>query len=418
MMWQRITCDKERVDGTGVRGTLMQGDALSLDFSPWYGKVQCVYLDPPYFTGSRFTFRMRVGEQGWRKGKPFIDFPAFNDTWGGDRDQYMAFLTEAVHLARKLLTPSGSLFLHLDWRTQAHARILLDSVFGEEQFRNEIIWSYQTGGRSLRYFSRKHDTILFYANSKEHHFDITQVPTATKAERDNHLKRHVDKDGRSYRSIVSGGKEYIYYDDEPSYPDDVWSDLSQMQQKDPQRTGYATQKPVALLERIILCSTRPGDLVADLMCGSGTTPYAASLHGRPFLAADQSRHAFSVCRKRLWDTQLTCHAPLSRTGAMLDAAVLPGIGYYTFSLNAYILSPEGDEQTDDAPVLRGLDTVDQWHAGLYNNGTFVSYASAMRQKQTPDLARELQVPLLRGTTAIMLIDIYGNRTLWVPTGSV
>ncbi len=418
MMWQRVTCDRERVDGTGTRGTLMLGDALELDLSPWYGKVQCVYMDPPYFTGSRFTFRMRVGDQGWRKGRPYIDLPAFSDTWNGQREKYLSFLREAVHLARRLLTPSGSLFLHLDWRMQAYARVLLDDIFGEEQFRNEIIWSYQTGGRSLRYFSRKHDTILFYANSKNHFFDITQVPSATKAERSNHLKRHVDKDGRAYRSIVSGGKKYIYYDDEPSYPDDVWADLSQMQQKDPQRTGYATQKPVALMERIILCSTRPGDLVADFMCGSGSTLYAAARHGRPFLGADQSRHAFSVCRKRLADTQLTCHAPLNRVDAMLDASVQPGIGYYTFSINAYILADSQQDETQDGPALQGLDAVDQWHAGLLNDGVFVSYASALRQKQSPQLPAELQVPLLRGTAAIMLIDIYGNRTLWAPTAGV
>ena len=187
MMWQRASAGKERVDALGARGTLLQGDALSMDLSPWYGKVQCVYLDPPFFTGDRFSFRMRLGEKGWRTGKPTMDLHAYNDFGGADRGQYLAFLTEAVHLAHRLLTPSGSFFLHLDWRTSAHARLLCDEVFGEEQFRNEIIWSYQTGGRSLKYFSRKHDTILFYARSKEHFFDITQVPSSRKEQRSNHL---------------------------------------------------------------------------------------------------------------------------------------------------------------------------------------------------------------------------------------
>ena len=89
----------------------------------------------------------------------------------------------------------------------AHARLLCDDIFGAEQFRNEIIWSYQTGGRSLKYFSRKHDNILFYAKSKAHFFDITQVSTQKKEQRSNHLKREVDEQGRPYRSIVSNGKD-------------------------------------------------------------------------------------------------------------------------------------------------------------------------------------------------------------------
>lgn len=418
MMWQRVSCDKERVDFAGSRGTLMRGDALKMDLSAWYGKVQCIYLDPPFFTGEHFKFRMRIGEKGWRTGRPAIDLSAYDDFSNGDIEAYVSFLSEAIHLAHRLLHPSGSLFLHVDWRSTARARLLLDDIFGEDQFRNEIIWSYQTGGRSMRYFSRKHDSILFYAKSKEHFFDITQVPCSTKKERSNHLKRHVDENGRSYRSITSGGKVYIYYDDEPAYPDDVWTDLSQMQQKDPQRTGYATQKPVSLLDRIILCSTKPGDLVADFMCGSGTTLASAAANGRQFLGVDSSQHAFSVCRKRLQDTALTCLAPFSSVSAMLDASAMPGIGYYSVTLNAYELGGDalsGFMQGKSPVHIRGLDAVDQWHAGLLNGSAFVSYASAGRSKQQPQLPTELQVPLLRGTLGILLIDVLGNRTLWAPS---
>lgn len=420
-MWQRISCDQERADYAGTKGDLLRADALRADLSPWYGKAQCVYIDPPFFTGDRFSFKMRIGEKGWRSGRPAIDLPAFSDFPGSDMEEYVAFLREAIHLAHRLLTPSGSFFLHVDWRTTAQARLLLDDIFGEDQFRNEIIWSYQTGGRSKRYFSRKHDTIYFYAKSRDHYFDITQVPSHKKRDRDNHLKRHVDKDGRTYRSIKSGGKTYIYYDDEPAYPDDVWSDLSQMQQKDPQRTGYATQKPVPLLERIILSTTKPGDLVVDFMCGSGTTLYAAAKVGREFLGVDASRHAYSVCRKRLNDLPLTCRAPLSSVSAMLDATALPGIGFYSVSLNAYVL---GGDQLDKYaqqkhPVhIKGLDAVDQWYAGLISNGSFVVYASAGRTKQEPKLPTELEVPLLRGTLAILVIDVLGNRTLWAPSAPV
>ena len=417
MMWQRAGCEKERVDAPGPRGRLIMGDARELDLSEYYGKVQCVYIDPPYFTGEHFTYRMRIGEDGWRTGKRYIDLPAFNDFVQTGREEYLSFLREVIHLARKLLTRSGSFFLHVDWRSVAHARLLCDDIFGEEQFRNEIVWSYQTGGRSMRYFSRKHDSILFYAKTKEHFFDITQVPASKKIERSNHLKRHVDEQGRGYRSIKTGGKTYIYYDDEPSYPDDVWTDLSHMQQKDPQRTGYGTQKPAALLDRIILCSTRPGDLVADLCCGSGTTLFTAARNGRQFLGVDLGKSAFAASRKRIAHTAVQCQASFTDHPLMLDAAMTAGIGYYDVKLNAYTLPPDMMKKLEHLN-MDGLEAVDQWYAGLLNSGEFIVYASAARQKMSPQLPAKLSIPLLRGTVAILVIDVLGNRSLWTPSGGI
>ena len=417
MMWQRAACEVERIDAPGAKGELIMGDARELDLSEHYGKVQCVYIDPPYFTGGHFTYRMRIGEEGWRTSKRYIDLPAFSDFAQAGRDEYLAFLREMIHLAHKLLCDSGSFFLHVDWRSIAHARLLCDAIFGEAQFRNEIIWSYQTGGRSVRYFSRKHDNILFYAKSRNHYFDITKVPIAKKTERKNHLKRHVDEHGRSYRSIKTGGKTYIYYDDEPSYPDDVWADLSHMQQKDPQRTGYATQKPAALMDRIILCSTKPGDLVADICCGSGTTLISAAENGRRFLGTDVSRSAFAASRKRLADTALACRAAFTGQALMLDAAMSTGIGFYDIKLNAYTLPAEAMKRLEHLEV-EGLEAVDQWYAGLINGDEFVVYASSLRQKQTPALETKLSIPLLRGTPAISVIDVLGNRSLWTPSAGI
>lgn len=421
MMWQRVSCDKERVDVPGTKGTLMLGDALTIDLSAYEGRIQCIYLDPPTISGERYKFRMRIGETGWTGAKRFLDLPAFNGYPQSDKEGYITFLTESIQLAKKLLTPSGSFFLHADWRFAAHARLICDEVFGEAQFRNEIIWSYQTGGTSKRYFSRKHDTILFYAKSRNHYFDITQVPTSKKSDRSNHLKRHVDPHGKSYRSITTGGKTYIYYDDEPSYPDDVWTDLSQMQQKDPQRTGYATQKPVILLDRMILCATKPGDIVADLMCGSGTALLSAAQNNRQFLGVDIGRNAFSVSRKRLAGTALTCFAPYTNQSLMIDAAVIPGIAYYEVMLNSYTMPAnifEKFNQEKNPVKISGLDAVDQWYAGLINGEAFVVYASSTRLKQSPNLDKKLSIPLLRGTIAILIIDVLGNRSLWTASGEI
>lgn len=421
MIWQRSTCEKEVNRMPGPGGLLMLSDALTTDLSSFFGTVKCVYLDRPYYTGDRFSIRMRVGEEGWANNSRLLTLPAYDDFAGASRETYLSFLRGIITLSHKLLTDDGSFFLHLDYRASAHARLLCDEIFGESNFINDIIWSYQTGGRSKRYFSRKHDTILFYGKTPDRYFDITQVPSRRKKDHNNHMKRQVDEKGRSYRSIQSGGKTYTYYDDEPSYPDDVWTDVSQMQQRDPQRTGYPTQKPQMLLDRIIRCCTKEDDLVADLMCGSGTTLVSASANNRRFLGLDTSPHALSVSRKRLHTVGHHVLAPLSDVSAMVDAGVLPGIGFYDVDLNAYTLPSGAFDSLETTPKdmpIHGLDAVDQWYAGLLSDTTFHVYASAVRTKQSPALPRTLKVPLLRGTVGIMIIDVLGNRTFWTASSQV
>ncbi len=421
MIWNRAECFREINDSQQEGGLLICGDALKADLSAFMGQVQAIYLDPPATGGTAQLHRQRVGEAGWLLSRQSVSLPAYSDYKRPDDPEYLEYLRALLNLSHSLLTPEGSIFVHLQVNDLARARIMMDEIFGADNFRNQIIWGFQTGGRSKRFFSRKHEVILFYAKSDAHFFDITQVPLARKETRSNHLKRHVDEKGRTYRSIISGGKEYIYYDDEPVYPDDVWSDVSLMQQKDPQRTGYPTQKPQSLLDRMLLCTTRPGDLVADLTYGSGTALMSAALNNRRFLGVDKSPLAFSVSRKRLSAYRLVCQAPFEPVNALVDASCLPGIGYYTVSLNAYTTDEEdymGLAKTPKDLPLTGLDTVDQWHAGLINKGVFVSYASSLRGKLTPALAQSLEVPLLRGTVAILIIDVLGRRSLWTAAPQV
>ena len=402
MRWVQAACFRE-VHGDGTQGNLIQGDARG-DFSPWAGQAACVYLDPPFMTGDEFQMRMRVGEKGWTSGKETLILPAYTDRFSS-RQEFLAFLRPVLENAKALLKDSGSFFLHLDSRMSAHARILCDEIFGESNFMNEIIWAYQTGGRTMKRFSRKHDVILFYRMSRRQYFDITAVPLPRSENRSNHMRRCVDENGRTYRTIQSGGKTYVYYDDDPVYPGDVWTDVSHLQQKDPQRTGYDTQKPQALLTRIILSTTRPGDLVADLFGGSGTTAAAAAQCGRRFLTNDAGTMSLSVTRKRLLDTEMTVTAPCGTPGAAMDAEFEPGIAYHDVRLLDY-RTPEGCGVT-------GLDAVDQWSVGFYRDQTFYVQASTGRRKQAPALEDMLQLPQLRGVPAILISDVYGSRSLWI-----
>ena len=417
MIWQQAECYKEIICGDRTGGVLIHSDLRRVDLDEFKGKVQCVYLDPPFFTGDEFTFRMRIGEKGWAEGNQVLELPAYSDSRVGGKEAYLSLLREALAIAHELLSETGALFLHLDSRMNAYARLECDKIFGENNFINEIIWAYQSGGRAKKHFSRKHDVILFYAKSRALYFDITRVGVPRKDNRSNHMRRTVDENGRPCRTIKAGGKVYTYYDDEPVFPDDVWADVSHLQQKDPQRTGYDTQKPQALLNRIVRCCTRRGDIVCDLFCGSGTTLVAAAENECRYLGVDQCSHAVSVTRKRLLDTELELRTKTEHVEAVLDADVLPGIGYYEITLNTYALGSAPFENIKTQPKglhVVGLDAVDQWSVGFLRDGVFKAYTSAARRKQTPKLPTTLELPLLRGTVAIMVVDVLGNRSVWVP----
>ena len=295
-------------------------------------------------------------------------------------------------------------------------RLLMDEVFGESNFLNEIIWSYQSGGRARTYFPRKHDVILFYAKSRTYYFNLRAVPIARSEARSNHMKRSVDEDGRAYRSIMSAGKEYRYYDDEPVYPGDVWDDVSHLQQKDPQRTGYDTQKPVRLLERIIKCSTQEGDLVCDLFAGSGTTAVAAANLNRRFLCVDQSPLAVAVAGKRLSQSTLSrpagvCYdveAPCGEDDCFVEAEVFPAITSYTVHLMSF-----DSVQAREAGV-KGLDAVDHWSAGFVQGDVYRSCVASVRTATTPQLQTTMEMPVCAGEPCIMIVDIWGSRRFYLP----
>ncbi len=394
----------EAQHGAGPSGAFYLGDAMALLpglRARYGGQVQLIYLDPPFATGQSFEMRMRVGEKDWRSGNGSLSLPAYSDP--ADADAYLDMMRALLTGCHALLSDSGSLFLHIDYRMSARLRLLMDEVFGEANFLNEIIWSYQTGGRAVRYFSRKHDTILFYRKTKQYFFDPEPVAIDRPDNRRNHMKRHIDTDGRVYRSIKSGGKVYTYYDDEKVFPGDVWDDVSHLQQKDPQRTGYDTQKPLPLLERIVKCASREGDLVCDLFSGSGTTLEAAHRNGRRFLGVDRSPMALHAIRRRLASADMRYHAPPfdgePRAGLRLE----PGVGFYRLQMDSYEL--EGGLLARAVP---GLDALDSWSAGYLRDGEYVPMVFAYRTKATPQLPRALELPVLSGQPMVRLQDVLGR----------
>lgn len=294
----------------GWRNKLIWGDNLLVmgslleDFA---GRIDLIYIDPPFATGADFSVRAKVGESDdleVEKLATLIEEVAYRDIWGKGTASYLSFIRGRLVLLRDLLSLNGSLYVHLDYRLVHHVRVLLDDVFGESCLLNEVIWHYQSGGRSKESFSFKHDTILVYGKTGNPFFDAKAVGIERGSEKRNNMKRGQDPDGRRYWSIKSAGKIYKYYDDEKLTPDDVWSDLSHLQQKDPERTGYPTQKPERLLERVVNASCPRDGLVADFFCGSGTTLAVAEKLGRRWIGCDLGRFAIHTTRKRLLDLRV------------------------------------------------------------------------------------------------------------------
>jgi site-specific DNA-methyltransferase (adenine-specific) len=192
---------------------------------------------------------------------------------------YCVALAPCLTQLQRVLKPTGSLYLHCDAKMSAYLRLMLDALFGRDNFRNEIIWAYRTGGTSKKHFSRKHDVILFYTASAEYTF-------------------HPRRERVRYRKRFFGAQQ----DEHGFYTDvllrDVW-DIPAVINVSSERTGYPTQKPLALLERIVAASSNAGDLVLDPFCGSGTTLVAAQKLGRGWIGIDVSEEAAQVTRARL-----------------------------------------------------------------------------------------------------------------------
>ena len=257
----RIFCTSERHANGGPGEFILARAEEALDslLADYRGQVQVIYLDPPFGTGD--IFHSKIGK---------LTLPTYADDM--EESAYLSWMRTILSGAWELLCPSGSLYLHIDYRMSAKLRLLLDELFGTKNFMNEIVWCYKSGGRAMHYYPRKHDTILFYRKSAKVFFDISAVSHPRGPEKRNHMKRFIDEQGRICFTIRSAGKLYTYYEDTPVYPSDVWDDIEHLQQKDTERVGYATQKPEALLNRVILASSRPGDLVCDLFSGSGIRP--------------------------------------------------------------------------------------------------------------------------------------------------
>ncbi len=276
---------------------LAHGDCLTLiSEAARAGRFDLVYVDPPFDT--RAHHGVRVG-----KGERSRGARAYNDSWGGI-DAFLAMLRPRLAAVRDAMSEQGALYLHLDHRTVHEAKLLTDQVFGPGAFRGEIIWVPGNGARGRSGPSVTHQTILIYARGREMRWngddEALREPYAETSQRMHFGKK--DANGRAFRERTLGGKTYRYYADSGRRRGSVWTDCPAMRANTPllgEATGYPTQKPEALLERIVRASTLPESRVLDPMCGSGTTLAVAARLGRRVAGIDASSVAFGIAAKRL-----------------------------------------------------------------------------------------------------------------------
>ena len=262
------------------------------------GKINLIYADPPFNVGANFEMAVPVGEESERidKDQSTLEAVAYCDMWGKGTDSYLHFMYERLTLMRDLLADDGSIYLHCDPTMSHYLKLLMDEVFGEDHFRNEIVWCY-TGPSSpnTRQFNRKHDIILWYSKGDKWTFnpDMIRIPH----------KKPIGAGGTSTKWLKSESEDLGEKYKSGKIPETWWTDFTPVGRIKTELLGYPTQKPIALLERIIEASTNKGDIVLDPFCGSGTTAAAAEELGRKWITSDLGRFAIHTTRKRMIDLQ-------------------------------------------------------------------------------------------------------------------
>lgn len=290
------------------------------------GGLKLVYIDPPFDVGADFSMNIEIGEgeeaESFTKRPSVIEEVAYRDTWGKGADSFIAMIYERLKLIHDLLAEDGSIYVHCDWRLSGHLRMVLDEVFGKENFRNEIIWKYSGGASSSRFFARKHDTVFFYSKSDNYSFNqqFEDFAEATLARFNK-----VDENGRRYKeNRMSDGRVYNTYMNEDGKPATDVFEFNIVVSSHDESVKYPTQKPEAFLERIIKASSNEGDLVADFFCGSGTTLSVAEKLGRKWIGSDLGKFGVHTTRKRMIGVQ----RELKKAGKDFRAFEILNVGKY------------------------------------------------------------------------------------------
>jgi len=310
----------------GWRNKLIWGDnklVMSSLLKEYAGQINLIYIDPPFDVGADFSIKVKVGDEEITKEPSILEEKAYRDTWGKGTNSYLQMMYERLLLMRELLAENGSVYVHLDWHIGHYVKVMMDEIF-PEHFKNEVIWHYRRWTAGSKQYQNMHDAIFFYTKGDNYTFNKTEVePTESQKQviqkgynvnvvpsKNGKIRQLLVYDKEKVEALIKEKKidpnnygKIVYIDTKETIASDVWTDIQFLHSQALERLDYDTQKPEALLERIINASSNEGDLVADLFCGSGTTGAVAERLGRRWIMSDLGRFAIHISRKRLMEIQ-------------------------------------------------------------------------------------------------------------------
>jgi len=376
--------------GSRPENRLIYGDNLAIMAAllPEYeGRIKLIYIDPPFFSNKKYKTRLDRGKDS-RRPQDWQLAQGYTDHWV-NLDAYLDMLYPRLALMHRLLAPTGTLYLHLDWHANAYARLLLDEIFGADRLLNEIIWTYHGPSPIKSAFNRKHDTILAYTKTKDYVFNVDDV-------REPYSPNTV----KTFKSSKKAGFGKVPDLERGKVPEDWWY-FPVVARLHNERTGYPTQKPAALLERIIRASSNPGDFVADFFSGSGTTAIKAAQLGRRFIASDVQWRAIHTSYKRL--TQFPGAV------ALIEQEAQARIPKDDTDLQTQI----SIQKKSSLPTLHITsllaEQLDSWEVDpSWNGKTFHSAAQAIRPMRKGKIPTILNLPVAGKTICIRLVKISGE----------
>jgi len=377
------------------------------------GRISLIYVDPPFFSKANYDAAIKI-ESDKVDGIPPIKLYAYHDTWENGMVDYLRMLCARFYMMRGLLAEDGCLWVHLDWHASHYVKILLDEIFGEKNFINEIIWNYKSGGTSKKHFSRKHDTLLLYSKTGKYYFKPQ-------------FEKSYNRGFKPYR--FKGVKEYK--DDAGWYTmvnmKDVWN-IDMVGRTSAERTGYVTQKPEALIARIVESCSREGDLCADFFGGSGTLAKVCGEMGRRWVSCDIGGLAFTESGKRLIkagadfialeqtggimeDARRSVRADISVRPMELSGKSMLNVNLLSYDLDVKKIALDEESLKTVSRIIKAdpLSLIDYWSADFHFDGEvhkpeMIFYPGKDRKYSCEKIGNSFDA------VSIHVADVFGNNT--------
>lgn len=289
------------------------------------GGIKLIYVDPPFDVGADFSMDIEIGDDTLTKEPSVLEKLAYRDTWGKGTDSWIAMMYERLQLMRDLLTTNGTIYVHCDWRVSTYLKLILDEVFHKNNFRNEIIWCYTSASNPGKDFPKKHDTIFRYSKTDDYLFNKNEILIEYDEKTKANYKPGLEGSGTFYGGEIKNNEGSTILK-EGKIPEDWWemAITARYPIDGIKRTGYPTEKPLPLIDRIIKASSNEGDLIADFFVGSGATLTVAEMTGRKWIGADLGKFAIHTTRKRMIEIQ----RKLNKEGKNYRAFEILNLGKY------------------------------------------------------------------------------------------